>query len=460
MGISFLDRHAEITKLKGTLGRSGPALVVLYGRRRCGKSTLLQQVLREGDVYYVADQQESPLQIQALAAQIGKSIPAFAEATYAGWPALFASFSQQAKQGTVLFMDEFPYLAQSAPELPSVIQKWADQRPSRKWSLVLCGSSQRMMQGLVLDAAEPLYGRADEIIRLRPLEPGWIQDAWPVRSDAAASVEAYSVWGGIPRYWELASRYRSLDEALERLVFDRDGLLHEEPMRLLLDDQREAVQSASILHLIGNGCQRISEIAARIGKPAGSLTRPIALLIELDLIRRELPFGETSRSTKRTQYRLEDPFLAFYFRFVNPHKSELERGIRGPALMDWKEGRASHVGLAWEELARRSVPWLHLRGDRWGMASRWWGTGLDGKPMEIDVVAESADKQRLLIGEVKWGLKLDVERVARTMENKIRQCPFFKGRQVVKALWLSKPQKAPKEWSVVMPQDVLQALRR
>jgi hypothetical protein len=80
--------------------------------------------------------------------------------------------------------------------------------------------------------------------------------------------------------------------------------------------------------------------------------------------------------------------------------------------------------------------------------------------MENDVVAESADKQRLLIGEVKWGLKLDVDRVTRTMENKIRQCPFLKGRQVVKALWLSKPQKAPKEWSIITPQDVLHALRR
>jgi hypothetical protein len=460
MGIPFLDRHAEIAKLKETLGKSGSALVVLYGRRRCGKSTLLQQVLRGDDVYYVADQQESPLQIQALASQIGKGIPAFAEARYTGWPALFASFSQQAKQGTVLFLDEFPYLVQSATELPSVIQKWADHRPSRKWSLVLCGSSQRMMQGLVMDAAEPLYGRADEIIRLRPLEPGWIQDAWPVMSDAAMSVEAYSVWGGIPRYWELASRYRSLDEALDRLVFDRDGLLHEEPMRLLLDDQRGAVQSASILHLIGNGCHRISEIAARVGKPAGSLTRPIALLIELGLIRREVPFGETPRSTKRTQYRLEDPFLAFYLRFVNPHKSELERGIRPPALTDWKEGRAGYVGLAWEELARRSVPWLKLSGDTWGMASRWWGSGLDGEPMEIDVVAESVDKQQLLIGEVKWGLKVDVDRVAKAMEKKLQRCPFLQGRQVVKALWLSKPQKVPKEWYVFTPQDVLHALKR
>jgi len=133
-----------------------------------------------------------------------------------------------------------------------------------------------MMQGLILDSSAPLYGRAAEIIKVRPLEPGWIKEALSLNSIEA--VEAYSVWGGVPRYWELAKIYRNQEEACKEIVLDRDGVLHNEPMRLLLDDMRGASQPHSLLSLIANGSNRLSEIAGRLGKPATSLTRPLANL--------------------------------------------------------------------------------------------------------------------------------------------------------------------------------------
>ena len=197
MRLHFMNRMREIDRLKRVLGASDPSLVVIYGRRRCGKSTLLQHVVKETDIYFLADQQEPPLQIQSLAVEIGRTIPGFGQANYPSWEVLLSALQHQAKNRTTLVIDEFPYLVQKSPELPSIIQKLIDNHQN-KTDIILCGSSQRMMQGLVLDSTAPLYGRAAEIIKVRPLEPGWITEALSLSSVEA--IEAYSVWGGVPRY--------------------------------------------------------------------------------------------------------------------------------------------------------------------------------------------------------------------------------------------------------------------
>ncbi len=130
------------------------------------------------------------------------------------------------------------------------------------------------------------------------------------------SVVAYSIWGGVPRNWEFAADYDSTGEAVAALILDRNGVLHGEPLRILLDDMRSPVQSNSLLALIGAGCHRLSEIGSRVGQPATNLSRPLSRLIDLGYVRRELPFGESTRSTKRSLDRLDDPFLLFWYRFA------------------------------------------------------------------------------------------------------------------------------------------------
>jgi len=147
------------------------------------------------------------------------------------------------------------------------------------------------MQGLVLDRAAPLFGRASEILKISPLPAGWIEEALTLKSPEDA-VEAYAVWGGAPRYWELAGDHPDLPSAIRSLVLSPLGVLFEEPSRLLLDDMRETTQVASILSLIGQGCHRISEIAARLEKPVTALSRPLQRLQDMDLVTREQPFGE------------------------------------------------------------------------------------------------------------------------------------------------------------------------
>ena len=456
MRLPFLNRTREIAKLNRALNSSEPTFIVIYGRRRCGKSTLLQHVIKKNDLYFLADQQEVPLQIKSLAAEICRQVPGFDQVVYPSWDILFRAVQNQAPPGTTLILDEFPYLVQKSPDLPSIIQKQIDSRQN-KIHLIICGSSQRMMQGLVLDGTAPLYGRAQEIIRLRPLEAGWLSEALDL--DSVATIEAYSIWGGVPRYWELAKQFADPVTACKELILDRDGVLHEEPMRLLLDDMRGASQPHSLLGLIAGGANRMSEIAGRLGKPATSLTRPLANLIQLGYIKREIPFGENPKSSKRTLYRLEDPFLQFWYRIVLPNHSLLEQGLVDEVFDTSRELITTQTAEVWVELSRRSTAHLEIGGCRWKPASRWWGKGRNGKTMEFDIVAESIDEQSILFGEAKWENETNALRVLKKLEKQTDNFPKIGKRKVILALWCKQFKTHPAKAFVFNAEDVLSALR-
>ena len=456
--LPFLNRTEERARLREVLRAGEPALAIVYGRRRCGKSTLLQHVVQPGDVYFLADQREALLQIQAFASAVDRIVPGFAAATYASWDRLFTALTARARDRLNVFIDEFPYLVQSAPELPSIIQRFIDQPGPKTVSWVLCGSSQRMMQGAALDRTAPLYGRAQAILKIRPLRAGWIADALGL--EAREAVTAYAAWGGVPRYWELARAYGTTADALNALALERDGVLHDEPQRLLQEDMRSAVQAYSLLSLIGVGCHRLSELAARLGKPAGSLTRPLSNLIELGYVRKDSPWGETVRATKRTLHVIADPFLRFYFRFVVPNQSLLELGETGMVRRAVKDGMAAHIAAVWEDLARESVSFCDIGGRAWRPASRWWGPGTHGHTLEFDVVAESEDREAILIGEAKWSrARSDPARLAADLAARSQHLPFVGKRVVVHALWLPEAGATRAAAHVVGPDRVLRALR-
>lgn len=456
--LPFFNRRDELGRLRALLGRRTGTLAVLYGRRRCGKSRLIQQALPGArSIYYVGDDREPALQRASLAAHIARRLPGFDRAVYPEWDALLDRFWTEAPPATVLALDEFPALASAAPELPSLLQKRLDQRPSGRIHLVLSGSSQRMMQGLVLDRSAPLYGRAQEILKIGPLPPGWIQDALELRA-ATAAIDAYAVWGGIPRYWELAGTRGPLVDTIKAHVLSPLGVLHHEPAMLLLDDLRDTTQAASILSVIGQGAHRASEIAGRLEKPATSLARPLARLVELDLVRRETPFGVKPKDSKRALYEVADPFLRFWFRFVEPHRSRLAAGQLDDVWADVQRRWAQHVAATWEELARQSAPALRCHGHRWQPARRWWGTGRDKTPMEVDVVAESTDGRALLLGEVRWtdgSMKDEAGALARRAAN----FPEAGGRTIHLALWLKRRRPPTHGAAIFTPADVLGALR-
>ncbi|MFP4418516.1 MAG: ATP-binding protein [Chitinispirillaceae bacterium] len=438
MELSFLNRTSELKQIQQAVQKQEPSLIILYGRRRCGKSRLLNQLPKDQIVYHLADLSEPALQRAYLAEDINRHIPGFSDVVYPTWQALLSSFFARLpeKPMITLVLDEFPYLAQLDPSLPSVIQKLYDTEKFRS-HVIVCGSSQRMMYGLVIDSSAPLYGRASEILKIRPLQPGWIRQALGLEGPEA--IEAYAVWGGVPRYWESAREYPSYWEAAVELAMKRNGLFHQEPHRLLMDEMRSDVQPHSLLSIIAGGCNRLSEIAARLGKKAVSLTRPLNLLIELGYIHREIPFGESIRSTKRTLYRLSDPFLLFWYRYIHPWRSLLEQDVIEPVVQKWEDTRGHHVGEIWEQLARLSVPRIPIAGIQWKQAHRWWGKTIDGSPAEIDIVAESIDQKSILLGEVKWSEDISVDGQYQRLRALAPTLPFTKDKKVCYALWL--PQK-------------------
>lgn len=312
-----------------------------------------------------------------------------------------------------------------------------------------------MMQGLVLDASAPLYGRAREILRLEPLDVAWIRPALRLRR-AVDAIESYCVWGGVPRYWELARDHPSLMDAVAALVLDPLGVLHREPERLLLDDLREVARPASILALVGQGSHRLSEIGARLDVPATTLARPLARLVELGFVLREVPFGRSERDTKRTLYRLGEPFLAFWYRFVEPNRSRLSAGQGGTVWRDVERAWPSYLGHAWEHMARASVARITIGGEEWKPASRWWGPGLDRQPLEIDIVAEHRDDpRRVLVGEAKLSASdRELRASMADLAAKVARCPELRGRKAQYAMWVLR-RRGRADGPVVGPDELL-----
>jgi AAA+ ATPase superfamily predicted ATPase len=398
----FLDRKAELAALD-RLGADG-GLAVVWGRRRIGKTRLLLHWCeREGGVYTVADQSGAEVQRAYLARALAEVLPGFADVVYPSWERLLARLAVDALArgftGPVV-LDELPYLVASSPELPSVLQRWIDHDARRaRLRVAIAGSSQRMMQGLVLGGDAPLFGRATVTIDLAPMPPRWLTGALG-RLTPSAIVEHWAAWGGVPRYWELAAGLRGDARArLVALALDPLGPLFAEPERLLLEESPPAHEVRPVLDAIGAGAHRLSEIAGRLARPATSLGRPLDRLLGMGLVRRETPYGEPERGGKRSLYKIDDPFLRMWFRVVAPNRAALVAGTAATrrAVLDahWD----GLVGQAWEELCRLGVPRVRGGGvasrGPWRPASRYW----QGTEPEWDLVADSVDGGRVLLGE-------------------------------------------------------------
>jgi hypothetical protein len=455
--MNFYNREKEKQRLNKALQNDKAKLIVIYGRRRCGKSTLIKNVIGSNDVYFMAQQADESIQLAQLASAIGEKIEGFDSVVYPNWESLFINLNNVIKQTITICIDEFPYLVKNSNGLPSVIQKIIDNNTARKYHLILCGSSQQMMRGLILDSTAPLYGRANEILKLTPLEAGWIDEA--LECSAEQAVLEYSVWGGVPRYWELRKEDESFEAALKNIILDRYGVLHEEPSRLFLDDMREYVQAYSILTLVGNGCNRLSEIASRINKPANQLSRPIENLIQLGYLKREVPFGEHLKNSKKGLYRIADPFMNFYFTFVAPNLSRLELNLTDQVYGILATKISLFVSGEWENLCRRSIPMLPVKGINFDIAYRWWGANCENKPMEIDVIAESLDKRFLLVGECKWSLIGDVSKLVDELIQKARLLPFAKDKIIIPVVFVKETTQKGVNDGVFLPFDVMGRLK-
>jgi uncharacterized protein len=429
----FLDRQGELSRLDELMGSREGRLAVVYGRRRVGKTRLLLEwTARHRGLYTVADRSAPEVQRRYFAASVAEVLPGFADVEYPDWAGLLARLARDARAAGFtgpLVIDELPYLTSGASELASALQRFVDHEARQVGlKLALAGSSQRMMQGLALSASAPLYGRAHALFEVKPLPASELRNAFGARSPVRIG-ELFAAWGGIPRYWELALEASgSVLEQIDELVLDPLGPLHGEPDRLLLEELPPAVELRPILDAIGLGAHRVSEIAGRIGRQATSLSRPLQRLQEMGLVRRETPFGEPENQSKRSLYRLDDPFVRLWFRVVAPHRARLLTSAKGERMALLRKHWPGLCAAAWEELCRTSLPQLASRSalgrlGPWQTGKRWW----HGNLPEWDLVSRSADGARLLVAEVKWSAKPFGSRELAQLARSVQQRPLPSG---------------------------------
>ena len=454
MAKPFYNREQEQKRLKSLGGTGEAELAVVYGRRRCGKSTLVQRVLNGSGTYFLATPGTAALQRKALAERCEERFPGFSGGVYPDWHTFFTVLVTRTEERFTLCLDEFPYMVAADESLTGVLQALIDQG-KLGFNIILCGSSQQMMMGL-LDGRAPLFGRANEIMKVRPLAPGYLLDAFSDLTDQERIAE-YAVWGGVPRYWELRRRYTSLPDAIKDLLLGEVPLLYDEPERLLLDDIQNLAQPLSILKTVASGANRLFEIGARTGRTTADLRRPLNKLIALGYIRRETPYGVNARKTKQVLYHISDPFMRFYFRFIAPKVSEIELRFADDIWLDIEPHLPHFIGAAWEELCRLAV----LRGaldESFPDTKRFWGTGVHRKPMEIDFVGRSRDGKRLLVGECKWSKVSNEASLRHQLEAKARLLPFYQNEEIVSVI-AGKSFTSQPTGLVMQPSDILRALR-
>lgn len=390
MRLAFVNRTRELSELESA--RRAGGLLVVYGRRRVGKTRLLRQWLAaRAGLYSQAIEAPVELQVRQVWQDLRASLKS--EVQPRTWEELLGLLTLTA-QGTTLCLDEFPYFVESDPSLPSRLQRWLDHELPSGCLLILSGSSRRMMHDIFLHRAAPLFGRARKVLRIDPMDYGAFCAAVKLAPREPASFEKFALVGGIPRYWEFLEPRQDLVALADALYFDPAPFLEEEPARLLRDEGVAGRNALAVLEAVGRGAERPSEIASRMGAKQTSLSRLFTQLLDATLLTRELPYGESLRSSKRVLYRIQDPSLRFWFRVFSPHRSRW--ASHPPALK--KKLLHDHAASVFEDHCRALYP-----GSR-----RYWEPNL-----ELDLVAPDPERSgRLLVAEIKWRRILAKERRA------------------------------------------------
>jgi len=416
----FINRKTELKSLHDDYARPGASLYILYGRRRLGKTMLLHQfAARKPAVYHMADRsaESDARRLLAGSMSIGLGEATLQSSDFHDWYALFAAYDRLRPRGkTILILDEYQYFCEQQPAFSSIIQRWWDEH----WQhtpimVILCGSALSMMHRETLARSSPLFGRRTGQCLLKPMRFKHVQAFFP-KLKARARLEMWALTGGIPRYAELASSYQGFAEALRSLVLTKDGPLYAEARFLLQDEVTTSNVYWSLLHTIGSGVSRISEVAGRMGLAANQLTRYLSALQDLGLVRRVVPVTERlPEKSKKGIYQVTDPFLRLWFGCVAPYESLVEFGKIREAENLMRGRLAVHAAWAFEEVCRQYVEDI---APRYGAVKvgRFWD-----RTMEIDVTAVNAKGHIVLAGECKWSAKPLDQDAVRKLQRKMTQ---------------------------------------
>jgi hypothetical protein len=402
----FLNRELELAILENAWQARGAALVTLWGRRRVGKSTLLSHFAtgkRSVYLYGTRMTERDVLTDLALQASDAFSDSYLRSAPFPTWDAALDYLAERGRNERLLVvLDEFPYLCEVTQGLDTLVQRWWDRiHRASKVMVVLAGSGFSFMEGLT-GAQGALHGRRTAQVAVHPFDYRDASQFFPHLSPEDR-VRAYSCFGGVPAYLRHWTGDGALPEQVQRTVLSPGHVLFREAEELLRTEFHQEALYASILRAVANGEERPSDIARAVGRhSADEIFDHLRRLQELRFLRREVPVTEWERTrTQRVLYRLADPYLRFWFRFVSPYQSFLQLGKGGEV---WEREIAPTLDefvsrSTWEEVCMQYL-WRRLRVDdidaKFSHLGRWW----DPKD-EIDLVGLWRGKASL-VGECKW----------------------------------------------------------
>lgn len=435
----FVDRETEWETLEEEYGREESSFIIVYGRRRIGKTCLIREFIKDKpSLYYLATEEpesQNREAFQALAAAFtGNEF--LKNARIEDWALIFhALISHRTPGKMVIVLDEFQYLGQSNPAFPSILQKiWDTRLRDGNIMLILCGSYVSMMESQTLAYESPLYGRRTAQIRLKQIPFAHYREFFPDKNRKEL-VQFYAVTGGVPKYIELFRNQKDIYGALSRDVLSRNSFLYDEPNFLLHRELGQVGSYFALIRTIAAGNRKLGDIAARLGQKQTGLTKYLATLINLDILEREVPVTELRpEKSKRGLYRIKDNFMLFWFKFIYPAMGYIESGNQALVMEKIRQSFIdSHVSFIYEDICREELRRLEASGWKgtggetflpaWKFSTdrigRWW----DGRN-EIDIVAFDSGGKDIIFGECKYQNRELGPELLHSLEEKARHLPW------------------------------------
>lgn len=423
----FVDRIHEMDVLEREYRRPASSFVVIYGRRRTGKSTLISQFCKEKPCISFLATEENDSQNRSafrIAASVFPGLQDLSHISVDDWTVLFRMIIEQsdrADRKLIIVMDEFQYLGKANPAFPSILMKiWDETLKNSNIMLILCGSLIRMMREQVLNYDSPLYGRRTAQICMKQI-PFRFYHEWGEQLSAEYQLMKYSVTGGVPKYIELFEDCEDIYEGIRRNILDKDSSLYAEPEFLFQKEVSGIGSYFSILKVIALGSHRITEIASRLETPASNLTKYLETLIQLDVLKRDIPVTEENPAkSKMGQYIITDNFIRFWFSYVYPYRSLLEMNRTDFVLNRIRQHFIeNHVSFVYEDICREKIWEMTDTLPPFDKAGRWWN-----KNTEIDLVAYDSSGDSLLLGECKYSANPKGIKVLDELTIKEQALPF------------------------------------
>ncbi len=430
----FVDRYDEMNFLNREYGKSESSFVVIYGRRRTGKTSLISEFIKNKNaIYYLATEESEKVNMQSFATLSAEFIGNFLLANANDWETVFKEILKyNPNEKTVIVIDEFQNIGKSNPAFISRFQRiWDTILKEQNVMLILCGSLIKMMHDQVLNENSPLYGRRTGQIKLKQIPFRYYKEFFPNFSTAQL-IESYAVTGGVPKYIETFEQHDNILQAIKDNVLSQQSYLYEEPVFLLQNEVKEIGSYFSIIKTIASGKHKPSEIASALGVKDTNLPKYLSVLIDLDIVEREVPVTEKNpEKSKMGIYNIKDNFIEFWFGFVYPYRSYIESGNENVVMgIIEKSLKPNHTAFVYESICRDEYMNDLIAKGTWDFIptkiGRWW----DRKDTEIDIMAIDDNSDNVIFGECKYTNKpMDVD-VYYKLLDKAKLVPYQKDKRI------------------------------